>query len=421
MDSNIILSSGGKTLSTVISNKFIDKYMADANGGFVKVYVYLLRLNQDPTRTVSISLIAEELDETEKDIRSALKYWADKGVLSLTKKGKVITGITIKDLDDYEDEDSDDEDEYEDDDASKDIVMSTVSASNINHCSNIEKDDSGKYRLDTNVFEDAVSVPAQKCGTVTVDNSAVYDENHRPNYTPKIMNQYKETIPEYKLLTDEIEVLYGSPLTVNDMKEITFIFEQLNFPVEVIKYLYDYCINIRKKNPRERSFINYVDTTAIEWHKSGSVTLEKAMQEVESFSSTAVMVKKALGLPGKLLPDQVDIIKKWSREFGFSDEIIREACKRGVLQAKGSEPTLNYIDSILTKWYNSKVTSLADIDKLDADHKKEKATEAKTAAVASGSSKTQKAPHFDYAQHNYTDEELQRQKLKLLHRSLINK
>ena len=42
MDSKITLSYGSKSVSTIVSNNFIDKYMTDARGSDVKVYIYLL-------------------------------------------------------------------------------------------------------------------------------------------------------------------------------------------------------------------------------------------------------------------------------------------------------------------------------------------------------------------------------------------
>lgn len=437
MDSNIILSSSGKTLSTVISNKFIDNFMADANGGFVKVYVYLLRLNQDPTRNVSIPLIAEELDETEKDIRTALKYWADKGVLSLTKRGNVITGITVHDLDDYDDNErasfmnNSGTRTCSSDNSSEDFSANTPESFSDNGSESFSEavgslsdNISGSSRNSRSNSAEApeerfVGIPSDRSrfGTVTVDKTSVYDESQRPNYTAKIMNSFKATLPDYRSLLVEIENLYGSPLTQNDMKEVTYIYEQLGFPVELISYLYDYCINSRKKNPRERGFINYVDATAIEWDKAGIKTLEMARQEVESFSSSAMAVKKALGLSERLKPAQIDIIKKWSKEYGFSDELIVEACNRSVLQAKGANPSLKYIDSMLTDWHNQNVTSLSDIKKLDEDHQKNRDASKKSET----GSRRQKSPDFDYSQRSYTDEELKQQERQKLHRSLINK
>lgn len=63
---------------TVIANEFIDKYMAAANGEYVKVYLYLLRHDGEP---VTVSSIADALNHTEADVKRALSYWERAGVL----------------------------------------------------------------------------------------------------------------------------------------------------------------------------------------------------------------------------------------------------------------------------------------------------------------------------------------------------
>ena len=82
-----------------VSNVFIDEYMADANGEFVKVYLYLLRCMNSNGKSVSISDIADFFDHTEKDVMRALKYWAKQGVLSLSfDDAKNLTGLCLHNL-----------------------------------------------------------------------------------------------------------------------------------------------------------------------------------------------------------------------------------------------------------------------------------------------------------------------------------
>ena len=52
---NITLHSDSQTSATSVSNIFIDEYMSDANGEFVKIYLYLLRQLNAPDAAFSIS------------------------------------------------------------------------------------------------------------------------------------------------------------------------------------------------------------------------------------------------------------------------------------------------------------------------------------------------------------------------------
>ena len=73
--------------ATLVENEFIDKYMAEANGEYVKVYLLLLRYKCDPSVNLGVSEIADILDSTEKDVNRALDYWTKKGLLDVAKSG----------------------------------------------------------------------------------------------------------------------------------------------------------------------------------------------------------------------------------------------------------------------------------------------------------------------------------------------
>ena len=71
------------TTDTLISNRFIDDFMPQANGEFVKVYLYLLRSVQSHAYNFTISAIADKFNNTEMDIIRALRYWQKTGILRL--------------------------------------------------------------------------------------------------------------------------------------------------------------------------------------------------------------------------------------------------------------------------------------------------------------------------------------------------
>lgn len=82
--------------SVMIENEFIDHYMAKANGEYVKVYLLLLRHLNYPSCSLTISGMADALENTEKDIVRALNYWAKEGLLSLDFDGNgSICGLEI--------------------------------------------------------------------------------------------------------------------------------------------------------------------------------------------------------------------------------------------------------------------------------------------------------------------------------------
>ena len=81
---NLVLTTQYDTNATLVSNIFIDKYMPDANGEFVKIYIYILRSISDATVNVSISGMADIFNQTEADVIRALKYWGKQNVIQLS-------------------------------------------------------------------------------------------------------------------------------------------------------------------------------------------------------------------------------------------------------------------------------------------------------------------------------------------------
>lgn len=74
----ISTKNAGRPCATVVSHEFIDKYMAGANGEYVKVYLYVLRHTGDE---ITDEKIAEDLEITIGDVSRALAYWNRMGVL----------------------------------------------------------------------------------------------------------------------------------------------------------------------------------------------------------------------------------------------------------------------------------------------------------------------------------------------------
>ena len=53
----LVLKNNFQMNMTMLPNSFVDHYMANANGEFVKVYLFLLRHVEDAASSLSISMI----------------------------------------------------------------------------------------------------------------------------------------------------------------------------------------------------------------------------------------------------------------------------------------------------------------------------------------------------------------------------
>ena len=83
---------------TCISNTFLDKYLADINPVYLKVFLYIKWKGNAP-----ISQIADDLNLTENDVEGAIKYWKkqkNKDGLSLSSISQTKSKTGNEDIED---------------------------------------------------------------------------------------------------------------------------------------------------------------------------------------------------------------------------------------------------------------------------------------------------------------------------------
>ncbi|MBB2181399.1 DnaD domain protein [Lachnospiraceae bacterium MD1] len=312
--SQISLHAEGISDVTIIPNIFIDQFMPSANGAYVKVYLYLLRCYSGNFTELSVSSIADRLENTEKDILRALNYWEKMNILRLTRNSqKEITSIHLMDL-------------------------HTMS----NKPQQLPDFDSELDEIAVSIHTD--SKPAS-----------------RKSYSAERIAQLTNN-DEIKWAMHIVEIYLDRPLKPMDLQLILYLYEELHFSAELIMYLYEYCVSKGKKNAA------YIEAVALTWAEEGIDTEEKAKTATASYNDHFNTVNRAFGL--NRAPGQIErqYITKWVEVFGFSDEIIKEACDRTILRTQ--KPDFKYTDKILETWFKKDVKSTADIARLDEEFSK---------------------------------------------------
>ena len=353
----IQLHSDCPQMDTSVPNVFIDNFMPEANGEFVKVYLYLLRCLSMPQADCSISGIADHLDHTEKDVMRALNYWERTKLIEIEYGAdKTITGLTFRRLVSNE--------------ADYGKAVSDVTPTPV-----IE------YRGDATVV--AVKEPGSPIfgePTSTLPSNTVSDPipvSTRAMELP-VRRQYTaseiQTFQSNEEITEMIfviEAYFKRNLSSSDLNTIYFWYDELHFSAEMIDYLVQYCIS------KGHYSMRYMDKVAMNWHESGITSIEEAKENAAIHSQVYYSVMKAFGITSRSLVDSEKLlIDKWSKEMGFSMELILEACSRTMSSIH--QPSFEYTDSILTNWQKKKVSCLEDVTKLDAEHEKTKSLNAST-------------------------------------------
>ncbi len=333
---------------------FIDKYMADANGEFVKVYLFLLRcMGSSASSDCSISAIADHFNYTEKDIVRALKYWEKVGVLSLElNANNQLTGLCFKDLTGGIQHNVED---------SMPLVATPVSEP-----SAIES-----------TTDTVIETPKAKTKKASV--------HKKREYTLDEVKEFHNNHEVSELLFI-IETYLKHPLNSTEMNTLFFWYDGLKFSGELIEYLVEYCIT------SGHASLRYMDKVAMSWAENGIDSIDKAKEQVSIRSKAYYSIMKAFGISGRNLADsEMDFVNKWSKEYAFDIEIIQEACRRTI--SATSKPSFEYADSILTNWHNNNVHTLKDITALDEVFNKSKRSSSAPHAAAT-SSKRNKFNNF---------------------------
>ena len=159
----------------------------------------------------------------------------------------------------------------------------------------------------------------------------------------------------------QIETYFGKTLSVKDTESLIYIYDTLKFNVDLFEYLIEYCTTMNKKSCR------YMEAVAIAWYKDGIKTRQQAKEQSSTATEIARIVFKALGIR-RAHPTSIEMayIDTWSKDFGFSNEIIALACDRAVL-SKPNSVNFAYINGILENWHKNNVKTISDIQKLDKD------------------------------------------------------
>ncbi len=288
----LTLTNHAQSTTTVLENEFIDRYMAKANGEYVKVYLLLLRHLHKPSGTLTISEIADKLECTEKDVTRALDYWKKQGLLDYASVADAVKEDVVKEVKPAE--------------ATKPVKPVT-------------RTDLQKYRKNK----------------------------------------------EFKQLIFVTEQYLGKLLSPTEQEAMIYFYETLQMSAELIEYLIEYCVENGHKS------MHYIQTVALKWHEQNVKTVSEAKAHSVAYNKNFYSILNAFGIKGRAPADaEVKYIKKWFDEYGFSLDIILEACNRTISTIH--QPNFEYTDSILKSWLSKNVKSLQNITALDAAYQKEK-------------------------------------------------
>ena len=347
--------------STVVPNRFIDEYMKDANDAQLKVYLYLLRI-MGANLSTSVSEIADRFNHTEKDVMRAFKYWEKQQLLSLDyDDSKTLVGIHLLDID---------------------AAVSHPSAPVLSIVTKQPAEVSQDTDLSFPLRSPVGPMPEEAAADMADDGQE--DLYAKPSYSLDQLKAFKGRQETAELLFIA-ESYLGKPLSCSEMKSILYFSDCLHFSNDLIDYLIQYCVERGKKS------FKYIEAVAIGWAKEGISTPKQAEKSASRYDKTVYTIMKDLGRDAAPTDKEAEYINRWTKEYGFDPDIIREACSRTVLATDSHR--FEYAERILSNWKKENVHYRSDIEKIDERYQKRRVSRP---AAASHNNKFNQFPQHDY-------------------------
>ena len=332
--------------STMVSNYFIDEFMPEANGEFVKVFLYLLRVLSENGSIIECS-IADKLNQTDSDVTRALNYWENKGLLVLERNSdNEITRISLIPC--------------------KDTVRQIVNVSDL------QQDSTTKSSY---VFEDA-GEPKESARIEKPSNPAL--DLSPKNYTSDDYDDVLKNVDFQTEIIYPIEKMYGATLPRHYFDSLVFMYNELHLEPELIVWVAEYSLELKKRS------IKFWEKIAIEWHENGIKTVKDAKQYCTGSNNCdmdSLKIMRAFGVYNKPTADnEVEFIDKWLKTLKFDVDVIVKACKIGMNEARNKSGAIRYANGVLEKWRQGNVHTLEEAEAFDNEfykHSKQNYSSAK--------------------------------------------
>lgn len=156
--------------------------------------------------------------------------------------------------------------------------------------------------------------------------------------------------------------------TPRDVDIFANLYEGLHLSAEMLEYLVEYCVQ------NGHTSVRYIEAVGMNWHEKGFQSVEEAKAYSTGFTKDSFAVMRAFGLNDRKPGDgEREMIEKWFKTYGFSRELVIEACRR-TMEAT-HKPSFRYADKILSDWREAGVKSMEDVNQIDEKRRTTQSTQ----------------------------------------------
>ncbi len=296
-----------------VPSAVVDRYMHLASAAQLKVLLYLLRHNGTTLSSAEIAAVMQLSEETAEE---AVEFWEQAGVLC--KPGKPAEQFS---------------------------------------------------------FMQTTPLPAEKPESLAENpptkktDAKVQRSSKEIKLDPSEIAHSLESSQPLKDLFVCAESLFGRMLNHMEQRSLIWLHQYLGIRSEVILTLLGYCVSMDKVS------MSYAESIAISWVENDILSLEAAEAEIRRLTEARTFtagIQKTFGMNRKPTTQQQTYIDNWKLS-GYSMELITYAYELTIESI--DKLNFKYINTILEKWNEAGITTVAQAKEGRQNYSKKKQTD----------------------------------------------
>ena len=281
---------------TTVENLFINEFLPDAPGDFVKVFLFGLMYAQFEEEIDSRKM-ALALGLTEKDVDNAWKYWESNGLVII-----------------------------HDDNEAKDYSIEFVRQIDLFY---------GKTIEETYPVAEAGSGEQARGHSPDDAEPAPENDDGAQEIIARLINQ------QLREIFDKYQELTGRTLSRKEAAKLTDAVKEYGIIPDILDFAIDYCAEIEKYS------VDYIFKVALRWKEEGCKDVAEVKRMLDRHSKRNAFYRQVFGALGwnRLpAPAEREIMDKWLDTLGCSVKDVLEACR---LSTGKRETSLNYVNKVI--------------------------------------------------------------------------
>ena len=349
--------------ATMVPNEFIDRIMPAANGEYVKVFLYLLRHNGEE---ITPAHIADALELTEGDVRRALMRWQREGLISVPldngKAAQAAPETPVPAVQELTESISEIED----------IVPAAApaGAEQIPAAAPVRAE---QIPAAAPVRAEQIPAAAPAPAADAVPAAAASSPAELPPRKPADFGKLRKD-EDFTTLLYVLQRYLGIIFSQTNTESVAYLYDTLGMSQDLLIYTAEICAERKQRAESEgrragdRDWFRYFEKTALRFHSKGIRTAEQAREDDTRYRAAIFAVMNAFGKDCSY-PGQAErtLIEKWYNDYGFSAEIIGEACSIVKLSTGGI--SYSYADKILNSWNEAGIRTVEQAKEYEARRK----------------------------------------------------